>query len=281
MRSTSKVVKYVAIALGLILAIFIISVIVKTALSLFGAFGHFGNNTAGSVVTNKEFSQEFNGVTTLDLDFSAGYLEIQKGDVFKVEGYNLPSNFTAEQKVDTLKIKDSIKDPVNFLNALSDSKKPHLTVTIPEGTAFKEVDLAFGASDTSIDTLKTSRLKVDMGVGRVEMSSIIADNAKFNNGAGEVILSDMRINDMDMECGVGKVSFEGSLTGKNKIDGGVGETTFAINGNAADFDIKGEPGLGELTVDGSRYTKDRFRNSGAPNSLEINGGVGSLRIAFE
>lgn len=43
MRSTSKVVKYVAIALGLILAIFIISVIVKTALSLFGAFGHFGN----------------------------------------------------------------------------------------------------------------------------------------------------------------------------------------------------------------------------------------------
>ena len=123
------------------------------------AFGHFGNNTAGSVVTNKEFSQEFNGVTTLDLDFSAGYLEIQKGDVFKVEGYNLPSNFTAEQKVDTLKIKDSIKDPVNFLNALSDSKKPHLTVTIPEGTAFKEVELAFGASDTSIDTLKTGRLK--------------------------------------------------------------------------------------------------------------------------
>ena len=170
---------------------------------------------------------------------------------------------------------------MGFLNTLSDSQKPHLTVTIPEGTAFKEVDLDFGASDTRIDTLKTGRLKVDMGVGRVEMKSITADNAKFNNGAGEVVLSDMKINDMDMECGVGKVSFEGSLKGKNKIEGGVGETTLAINGKASDFDIKGEPGIGELTVDGSRYTEDRFRNSGAPNSLDISGGVGSLRIIFE
>ena len=265
----------------MILAIFIISVIVKTTLGIFGAFGHFGKNAASSSVTNKEFSQEFNGVTSLDLDYSAGYLEIQKGDVFRIEGYNLPNNFTVEQKNDTLKIKDSIKDPINFLNTLSDSQKPHLTVTIPEGTAFKEVDLDFGASDTRIDTLKTGRLKVDMGVGRVEMKSITADNAKFNNGAGEVVLSDMKINDMDMECGVGKVSFEGSLTGKNKIEGGVGETTLAINGKASDFDIKGEPGIGELTVDGSRYTEDRFRNSGAPNSLDISGGVGSLRITFE
>ncbi|WP_270655547.1 DUF4097 family beta strand repeat-containing protein [Eubacterium callanderi] len=281
MRSTNKVAKYVAIALGLILAIFIISVIVRTVLGIFGTFGHFGKNTASSTVTNKEFSQEYNGVTSLDLDYSAGYLEIQKGDVFKVEGYNLPNNFTAEQKNDTLKIKDSIKDPINFLNTLSDSQKPHLTVTIPEGTAFKEVDLDFGASDTRIDTLKTDRLKVDMGVGRVEMKSITADNAKFNNGAGEVVLSDMKINDMDMECGVGKVSFEGFLTGKNKIEGGVGETTLTINGKASDFDIKGEPGIGELTVDGSRYTEDRFRNSEAPNSLDISGGVGSLRITFE
>lgn len=281
MRSTNKVAKYVAIALGLILAIFIISVIVKTTLGIFGAFGHFGKNAASSSVTNKEFSQEFNGVTSLDLDYSAGYLEIQKGDVFRIEGYNLPNNFTVEQKNDTLKIKDSIKDPINFLNTLSDSQKPHLTVTIPEGTAFKEVDLDFGASDTRIDTLKTGRLKVDMGLGRVEMKSITADNAKFNNGAGEVVLSDMKINDMDMECGVAKVSFEGSLTGKNKIEGGVGETTLAINGKTSDFDIKGEPGIGELTVDGSRYTEDRFRNSGAPNSLDISGGVGSLRITFE
>ena len=64
MRSTNKVAKYVAIALGLILAIFIISVIVKTTLGIFGAFGHFGKNAASSSVTNKEFSQEFNGVTS-------------------------------------------------------------------------------------------------------------------------------------------------------------------------------------------------------------------------
>ena len=37
MRSTNKVAKYVAIALGLILAIFIISVIVKTTLGIFGS----------------------------------------------------------------------------------------------------------------------------------------------------------------------------------------------------------------------------------------------------
>ena len=41
MRSTNKVAKYVAIALGLILAIFIISVIVKTTLGIFGAYGLF------------------------------------------------------------------------------------------------------------------------------------------------------------------------------------------------------------------------------------------------
>ena len=281
MRSTSKVAKYVAIALGLILAIFIISVIVRTALGIFGAVGHFGKNTTSSAVTNKEFSQAFNGVTVLDLDYSAGYLEIEKGDVFKVEGYNLPDNFTAEQKNDTLKIKDSIKDPVKFLNALSDSQKPHLTITVPENIVFREVELDFGASDTSIDTLKADRLKVDMGVGRVEMKNITADNAKFNNGAGEVILSGMKLNDMDMECGVGKVSFEGSLTGKNKIDGGVGETTLDIEGSPSDFDIKGETGIGEFTVDGARFTEDRFRNSNAPNSLDIDSGVGSLRITFK
>ena len=52
MRSTNKVAKYVAIALGLILAIFIISVIVRTVLGIFGAFGHFGKNAASNTVTN-------------------------------------------------------------------------------------------------------------------------------------------------------------------------------------------------------------------------------------
>lgn len=283
-NTNNKTIKYIAIGIGLLFAIFIFSIMARAAFSLVGALSNIGGRDHSYGQENQQyngsFSQEFSNVSKLDISFSAGTLEVAQGDRFKVEGYNLPESFNVNQSSDTLKIEDHIADPIKALNGFSDSQRPHLTLTLPKDAVFKHVDFELGAGDNKISDFKTDKLEMDLGAGRVELKNITADEASLDNGAGEVSLSDMSINDLDMDCGVGKITFKGSLTGDCSINGGVGTINFDIDGKISDYDISGNSGLGDFSINGKAFDDKGFRNSNAPNELNINGGVGSIHINF-
>ena len=84
---------------------------------------------------------------------------------------------------------------------------------------------------------------------------------------------------LDFDMGVGKVVLTSALTGEGKIDYGVGELSLTLIGSAEDYRIELDKGIGEALLDGQKMADDTVYGQGK-NTLEIDGGVGSMNIRF-
>ena len=107
MNGFQRTVKYVAMALGLCLALSIILAIAGGVSALFGVVGWWQEGEMGTV----NFSQEYAGVLNIDIDNDMGALTIRQGDVFRVEAYDARNSFTCRQQGDTLKIESGGRAP--------------------------------------------------------------------------------------------------------------------------------------------------------------------------
>ena len=86
-------------------------------------------------------------------------------------------------------------------------------------------------------------------------------------------------NNIDFDLGVGKIDITGSLLGSTKIDSGVGSTNVNIIGSKDDYKIDVDKGLGSINVDGESL-KDNTSYGNGVNTIDIDGGVGSITINF-
>lgn len=80
--------------------------------------------------------------------------------------------------------------------------------------------------------------------------------------------------------GVGELNLTSELSGKSSIDYGVGETNLVLIGTADDYRIELDKGIGEATLDGIKMGDDSVYGAGN-NTIEIDGGVGELKIIFK
>jgi uncharacterized protein DUF2154 len=107
-------------------------------------------------------------------------------------------------------------------------------------------------------------------------------------GAGEahMDLSGLTVRDVDIEMGVGQLDLD--LRGAPKksydvrIQGGVGEATVRVPSNVG-VEAEARGGIGEvhasgLRQDGHRYYNDALADSKVVIHLDIEGGVGSIRL---
>ena len=83
-----------------------------------------------------------------------------------------------------------------------------------------------------------------------------------------------------MNIGVGKVSLVSKLTGNNKIDSGVGKMNLYLIGTLDDYKISIDKGIGTAKIDGENVKDDSTYGTGI-NSLDIDGGIGSIDIEFK
>ena len=88
------------------------------------------------------------------------------------------------------------------------------------------------------------------------------------------------MGDLRLDTGVGKTYIQGVIYGESKVDCGVGNLELKISGSIDDYDFSADMGIGDIRVNGTKYKNSNWRNSNAPNSLEIDGGVGSVNVDF-
>lgn len=87
------------------------------------------------------------------------------------------------------------------------------------------------------------------------------------------------LNDARIDIGIGELNFTGAFTGKSSIDYGIGETNLILYGDADDYQIELDKGLGEMTVDRMEMGDDSIYGSGN-NHISVDGGIGELNISF-
>ena len=109
---------------------------------------------------------------------------------------------------------------------------------------------------------------------------------RFGAGDANLNLGNLPLRSVDVDMGVGKLNLD--LRGNPKknyevrIRGGVGEATVRIPDDVG-VDAQAEGGLGSVTAPGMRREGNRYRNSAWDRAkvrihLDIQGGVGSIRL---
>ena len=275
MTTTKKVFMYLGIAFAIIIVIGSITAII-------GAFGVFGRIITGDFKNESAVSENTNTyaleseINLLECEINAADFVIKQGDSFYVES-NL-KRLVVEEKDGILRIKDKKQSNADYTNAC-------LTLHIPVDASFDRVNITTGAGRLTVDCLNTDRLRLELGAGEVNITNLVSKNsAEIYGGAGQITISGGALNNLDMEMGAGQLNLSSALTGECEFDFGVGETNISVIGEKESYSLDIEKGIGTITVDGksiSGFEVDSGDDSETGNSIEINGGIGSINLKFE
>ena len=275
MTTAQKVIKYLATAFAVFLIVTIISAILSGGYALLSALGLIHTNKDIVTENLKVISSEEKKVTTLKIGLAYTNLDIKTGDDFKVETNN--SKITFEENNGSVKIKEKNRNWLNNNNISS-----NLIIYIPEDMiAIDETKIQTGAGKINIEKLNTQSLYLELGAGDVYIENIIATGeTKIDGGVGKAELKSCEINNLKANLGMGEFTFSGKLTGKSKIDSGVGAINIDLVDNKNNYKIDVSKGLGNVTLGGQKLETDRVYGIGE-NYLDIDGGIGEIKIDFE
>ena len=268
MTTLQKIVKYCAIAFAIFLIVSIIGGAVQAVASFSRCFDD--DDDVLSEMKTTVISEE---VRDLEIDLGGAELEIRTGSEFAVKSNH--KYLETENQNGCLRIIESRS--IFWL----DEDNVRVILTVPKNFTFKQVRISTGAGVMNIDTLLGENITMELGAGEVSVGCLEAsDRAKIDGGAGELTILDGSIHDLDMDLGIGEVIIKSRLTGNSCIDCGAGELELTLFGSAEDYRITPDKGVGEALLDRKKMRDGETYGSGE-NHVELNGGVGSIKVDFD
>lgn len=281
MSPTQRTIKYIAMGLGLLLALGIISGILSAVV---GVAGFFSDVQGSEQQMTTQIVRDFEDITSLDVSHAAGKLEIKNGETFRVEAFNVDEGrFTCQRRDDgTLYIQDeSIYHAFNIFNwNFGGNATPSIVITLPAGTRLARASIHLGAGETQVEQLICDELKLECGAGSFRADRMAADKVDISGGVGEIRIENMDFKDMTTKTGVGEVRLSGRLTGDSRVECGVGELRLNLTDARSAYAISAKSGLGDIRIDGEKISGELGDSAGAPNRLRLQGGVGAIRVQF-
>ena len=274
MTTLQKVIKYLALAF----AIFLTVTIIGSILSAVGLLGNLFSDDAdwGDVIGETKTHTFTSKISDLNIQLNAADFYIKEGNSFSVES-NL-KNLEIHEKNGRLTLKDLTKIKLNGSNTYENAV---LTIYVPVGTMFDNVNIKTGAGRFTVDSLSAATIGFELGAGDVTISKLIAEkSADIEGGAGRITISNGAIKDLALKMGMGQLNLTAALTGDSELELGVGESNITLLGSKDDYELDIEKGIGNITVDGKNVTDYGGSGRGA-NEVEIHGGIGAINVEFK
>ena len=274
MTTLQKVIKYLALAFAIFLTVSIVGGILS-AVGLLGSLFSDDDAEWGDVIGETKNYTVSSEISDLNIQINAADFYIKEGNSFSIES-NL-KNLEVDEKNGCLTLKDLTKIKLNGSNAYENAV---LTIYVPVGTVFDNVNIKTGAGRFTVDSLSAATIGFELGAGDVTISKLIAEkSANIEGGAGRITISDGAIKNLDLEMGLGQLNLTSALTGDCNLDSGVGEMNVTLLGSKDDYELDIEKGIGNITVDGKNVTDFGSGGNGA-HEVDIHGGVGAINVRF-
>ena len=238
--------KFIKLCLRLSLVFTITGIVAITAAFVMG----LNWNQLKEMVRNGEFSIDKedlrgsssslkqDGYNKLDIECKAGTVLIfyDNVDEIKIEQQGI-KNFKCDANGDTLRISGGKK----LFGNDSDGK---ITIRIPNGYIFKEIDMEIEAGQADIKDLCIEKFDIEVGAGQAILKNIDVTYMNAKTGAGQIqaeLVGCAEDYQCDIECGVGEI-----LIGDNSYSGLGRESHIANPGSYRELDI--ECGVGQIVI---------------------------------
>lgn len=269
MTEAQRIIKYCAIAFALFIIVSIISGIMFF-LSTIGSVFYDENNDSKEPLQTLEINQN---IDTLDVDIQGANLVIKEGTELKIE--------TNNKRIKTTQINNKLKIKEKDHNLFHTKNNTQLIIYLPHNRIFEEVKIDTGFGKVTIETLKTQKLKLNLGAGTTEINNIyVSKKTEIEGGVGEIIIENGIINNLDLDMGVGDLDLTTKLNGTNKIDAGVGNIDLNLLGTTNDYKIKVDTGIGDVRLNDNKIVDGKQYGNGT-NLIDIDGGAGNINITIK
>lgn len=265
MTSFQKVIKYLAVGLALFICITILTGVVVGIKSIFENFNIIKEDDTDYNEVIK-YNDEFQ---YLDINLNSSNLIIKTGNKFSVETFD--KNIKIYKEDDKLKVVDKNKKVIN-------RKIKDFIVTIPQNYNFKAVEINTGAGKVNVDGINTNLLEMNLGAGKTVLNNINSNKSIIETGAGSVKINNSNLNDLNLKLGAGKIDINAIITGNSYIESGIGELNLLLNLPLSDYTFEFEKGIGELKFNNGVIKNNEVIIGGGPNSIKVEGGIGSINI---
>lgn len=270
MTSTQRVIKYLAIALAVMIIFSIASGAMGAVTVLTGLFSsetvdlqQTGDFLEGSIGAE---------VTSIDIEVNSVSVWIKKGDSFKFE----TNNESIKSKITKEKLSITQKS-VNFFDSDGNNS---LIIYIPEDVVLEKLTLSSAAGNVRAEGITADKMNIDLAAGELKMTDCKATKSTdIDTGMGKTEITDCRLSNLDMDLGMGKLTMVSYLTGKSEIDCGIGQADITLKGKVENYKIKADKGIGVLTVDGNSIADEGTFGDGE-NVIDIDAGIGNVKIDF-
>lgn len=286
MSEFQKIIKYAAMAFAIFLAVGIITGIIGGVLALTGVISAVSdtNTESASGGGTMDFDKEFDGISNFHIKNGVGELSLVKGsgDKVRVTAMDVTKDFRASViSGDELNITTKTNFWHIFNWGIKIHTKPRITVYLPENFEGKNVTIDAGAGNIKLEDLNCEKLDINAGVGNINGDSVKTQRLTVDGGVGEISMYGVTAEGSDINAGVGNIRIQGALYGRNTVDAGVGDITLTLKGSTDDYNIKVDPGIGNIYIDGNKYGQMSWNNKTAENSFDIDGGVGNIHVDFK
>jgi len=145
----------------------------------------------------------------------------------------------------------------------------------------QNVSITTGAGRLHAESLRAKVLELELGAGEVILDSLtVKEHANIDGRAGRITVSGGSVHNLNLDMGVGEFSLTAALTGKSELDFGIGESRITLLGEAEDYSVTAEKGIGEMTVDGKAVSSSGVFGHGE-SLVDISGGIGAVHVKFD
>lgn len=262
MTDAKQIAKYVSIGAGIFMIILAICLI-ATAI---------GRSMPATGDTWRYEPEDYSGISSLKLELGAGEIKIEQGDRFLV---------VSNLRYVDVKVEDNTLLISERTHAASDYEGAFFTMYIPEKMSLAEIDISTGAGTFDADKLSAEALGFEFGAGEVNIDELYATReAEIVGGAGQITIGGGELHNLELVMGVGQLNLTSKIVGEGELDLGVGEVNITLLGGQDSYTVEMNKGIGDITVNGESLSGNRTIGMG-DSFVEVNGGIGSVNIAFK
>lgn len=150
-----------------------------------------------------------------------------------------------------------------------------INIYIPEGKVFDEICYTGGLGNIEAEEINAQAIIISGGAGDYNIKNMTVGSLEINGEMGNISLNGTINGDTKISGGAGDLKISGQVNGNIKLNALMGNANLDLNGNAGDYNIKVDAGLGNIRLNGN---KTGTVNNGGKYTIDINASVGDINI---
>ncbi len=273
MTEFEKGVKTFAIALAVILSIVVIGSIV----------GIISNIAKGFQIGAEAVSEAAESASSAISESAAGaHQDFYKG---VAEHFSQTSDYYfSPDEVDKLSIENGIGEMT-----IKETANEKIHISLGSSTEYNEVRL-------SGSTLKVENSGVDVEIFGIRIGEkvdgessgmmielpkgVIFEEVSIQNGIGNMEIAGLKAEEISIATGTGHLKCDNIDAEEIKVESGVGEVEMNFSSPMNTYDMRIEPGVGSITINGVKQSEINHTNRDAAKTLRLSSSIGSIVVNF-